>query len=31
MIEAPVTLAERLIEFITDDLDAYAEAREMAD
>lgn len=30
MIEAPIALAERLLEFITEDYDAYAEAREVA-
>ena len=29
MIEAPVTLAERIIDFITDDFDEYDEARSL--
>ena len=29
MIEAPVALAERIIEFITDDLDDYGDVRQM--
>ena len=31
MIEAPVVLAERIIEFITEDFDAFQEARELAE
>ncbi|HRW07510.1 MAG TPA: alpha/beta hydrolase, partial [Caldilineaceae bacterium] len=30
MVEAPLALAEHLLEFITEDYDAYAEAREVA-
>ncbi len=31
MIEAPVTLAERIIEFITEDFDSFEEARDFAE
>ncbi len=31
MIESPVVLAERIIEFITEDFDAFQEARELAE
>lgn len=31
MIEAPVVLAERIIDFITDDFDSFAEARVLAE
>lgn len=31
MIEAPVILAERMIEFITEDLEEYADARQIAE